>query len=90
MAIPKNKLAILIAGLKPKKGGDEEPPADEGGDGEDYEQKLDSDINAVADAIVGGKRDAIVQALRDLVDCITEADEQQDAEDMGGGESEEH
>lgn len=83
--IPKHKLAILIAGLKPKKGAEDGPEDGESEGEEDggYEERLDTVVNKLADAIVSGKRDSVVQALHDFHDCITEEDEAQDEEAEG-------
>lgn len=83
MAIPKHKLALLISGLKPKKGSEEEPPEGEE-DGEDgYDQKLDTVVNQLADAVVSGKRDAVVEALHAFHDCITGEDKTEDEGEEG-------
>lgn len=81
MAIPKHKLAILIAGLKPK--GAEPDASDEGGDTEDVGETeshdLDTVVKDLAHEIVGGDEAKIAECLHSLVDCITEEDEAEDA-----------
>lgn len=80
--IPKHKLAVLIAGLKPKGHDTEEEPEHEEEGDDDYEQKLDECIDNLTDAIVQGRREAISAALHELHDCMVDEDKEQD--DEGG------
>ena len=76
MAVPKDKLAILIAGLKPKGAhGDEEEGSSS------YDDELDRCIDDLADAIVGGDKDGIKHGLHALHDCMVEEDEEQDSDE---------
>jgi hypothetical protein len=82
--IPKHKLSGLLLALKPKGSPDEgeHDGEEEEHDGHDeYEQELDTCVNEVADAIVSGKREAIVTALHKLHDCMVEEDEEKDHEE---------
>ena len=82
MAIPSHKLAILFSGLKPKGAapeGDDDHEDEDGDDG--YGEKLDDCIDSLADAIVGGDKDAIKGALHELHDCMVEEDEEQDSKE---------
>jgi hypothetical protein len=77
--IPKHKLAILIAGLKPK--GDEEKK--DKGEGSDLKERVDEIAAGILDAVKEDDRDALCECLLDLCHLIREEDEEQDGDEHG-------
>lgn len=79
--IPKSKLAILIAGLgKPRdrEEDDEEDVKEAPEEGGDLKERCDSIAEGILDAVKEDSKDALCEALLDLVHLIQEEDAKQD------------
>jgi len=80
--LKKDKLAILVAAMKPR--GDDMGSEKEDKEGED-DYDIDERLDHVADALVKGVKaadtEAVKAALMEFRDCLREEDEAQDAEE---------
>lgn len=75
--IPKHKMAILIAGLKPKSDeSDKEHEYDS--EGSDLKRKVDDVAEHMLSAMRDRSQDELCEALLSLIDIIREEDEEQD------------
>ena len=71
MAIPKHKMGLLIAALKPKSEGS----SDKKPESSSYDADLDMILDDLADAMASRDKEAFKRAMRDFHDCVTDHEE---------------
>lgn len=76
--IPKHKLGILIAGIKPRDDAGKDEQDDSAGDSD---QRLHDASDAMFEALKDDDKDAFFDAVKDLHDCLVDEDKKQDEED---------
>lgn len=74
--LPKHKLALLIAGVKPRD--EEKAPEEDSEDEGSYDSGLSSVAEGIIDAVKHGDKDALVSVLEELCEHIAAKDETED------------